>query len=70
VPHLIPLLQDDDYHVQLAGINALGKIGGPLAKKVLLHCVKDGDATLEDAARAELQNLELLEDPMAFSSDI
>ena len=70
VPHLIPLLQDDDYQVQLAGINALGKIGGPLAKKVLLHCVKEGDATLEDAARAELQNLELLEDPMAFSSDI
>ena len=69
VPHLIPLLQDDDYQVQLAGINALGKIGGPLAKKVLLHCVKEGDATLEDAARAELQNIELLEDPMAFSSE-
>lgn len=69
VPHLVPLLDDEDYQVQLAGISALGKIGGPLAKKVLLHCVKEGDATLEDAAKAELQNLELLEDPMAFSSD-
>ncbi len=69
VPHLALLLQDDDYQVQLAGITALGKIGGPLAKKVLLHCVKEGDAVLEDAARAELQNIEFLEDPMAFTSD-
>ena len=69
VPHLIPLLQDEDFQVQLAGIKALGKIGGPLAKKVLLHCVKEGDAVLEDAARDELQNIEMLEDPMAFSSD-
>ena len=69
VPHLIPLLDDDDYQVQLAGIKALGKIGGPLAKKVLLHCVSEGDALLEDAARDELQNLEMMEDPMAFPSD-
>ncbi|PKB63934.1 MAG: hypothetical protein BZY80_04595 [SAR202 cluster bacterium Io17-Chloro-G2] len=69
VPHLIPLLQDDDFQVQLAGIKALGKIGGPLAKKVLLHTVKEGDAVLEDAARDELQNIELLEDPMAFSTE-
>ena len=69
VPHLASLLQDDDYQVQLAGINALGRIGSPLAKKVLLHFVKEGDAALEDAARAELQNIEVLEDPMAFSSD-
>ena len=69
VPHLVSLLEDDDYHVQLAGVNALGKIGGPLARKVLQHCVKDGDALLEEAARAELQNIEFLEDPMAFTSD-
>jgi HEAT repeat protein len=70
VPHLISLLEDDDYQVQLAGINALGKIGSPLAKKALLHCVKEGDAALEDAARAELQNIEFLEDPMAFTSKV
>ncbi len=70
VPHLVSLLQDDDYQVQLAGINALGKIGTPLAKKVLLHCAKEGDAVLEDAARAELENIEFLEDPMAFTSDV
>jgi len=70
VPHLISLLDDEDYQVQLAGINALGRIGGPLAKKVLVHCVKEGDAVLEEAARAELQNIEFLEDPMAFTSDV
>ena len=70
VPHLVSLLQDDDYQVQLAGINALGRIGTPLAKKVLLHCAKEGDAVLEDAARAELDNIEFLEDPMAFTSDV
>jgi HEAT repeat protein len=70
VPHLVSLLDDDDYQVQLAGISALGRIGGPLAKKVLVHCVNEGDAVLEDAARAELENIEFLEDPMAFTSDI
>ena len=70
VPHLITLLQDDDYHVQLAGINALGKIGGSLAKKVLFNCVQEGDASLEEAARSELQNIEFMEDPMAFNSEV
>ena len=70
VPHLINLLEDDDYLVQLAGINALGQIGGALAKKVLLHCAQEGDASLEEAARAELQNIEFSEDPMAFNSEV
>ena len=70
VPHLVALLEDDDYQVQLAGINALGKIGGPLAKKVLVNCAKEGDAVLEEAARSELENIEFLEDPMAFTSEI
>ena len=70
VPHLVALLDDDDNQVQLAGISALGKIGGPLAKKVLVNCAKDGDAVLEDAARSELENIEFLEDPMAFSSEV
>jgi HEAT repeat protein len=68
VPYLIGLLQDDDSQVQLAGLYALGKVGGPLAKRALLRCAKEGDAVLEDAARAALENVEFLEDPMAFSS--
>ncbi|HAJ00703.1 MAG TPA: phycocyanin alpha phycocyanobilin lyase, partial [Dehalococcoidia bacterium] len=70
VPHLVALLEDDDTQVQLAGISALGKIGGPLAKKVLVNCAKDGDAVLEEAARTELENIEFMEDPMAFGSEI
>ena len=68
IPHLILLLQDDDNQVQLAGIAALGKIGGGMAKKVLVNCVKEGDAALEEAARFELDNIEALDDPMGFSS--
>ena len=70
IPLLITLIQDDDYQVQLAGLNALGKIGGPLAKRALLRCIKEGDAVLEEAARSALENVEFLEDPMAFTSDI
>jgi HEAT repeat protein len=70
VPHLIPLIQDDDYLVQVAGVSALGKIGGPLAKRALLRCIKEGDAALEEAARAALENVEFMDDPMAFISDV
>lgn len=70
IPHLVPLLEDDDYQVQVAGLNALGKIGGPLAKRALLRCIEEADATLEEAARAALENVEFLEDPMAFSAEV
>ena len=70
VPHLIALLQDDDYQVQIAGLTALGKIGGSLARRALLQCIKEGDAALEDAARSALEDVEFLEDPVAFSPEI
>ena len=70
IPHLLGLLDDDDYQVQIAGLNALGKIGGPLAKGALLRCLEEGDASLEEAARTALENVEFLEDPMAFSAEI
>ena len=68
VPDLVQLLEDDDYQVQIAGINALGKIGGVLAKRVLTRCIKEGDAALEDAAGAALEDVEFLDDPMAYPS--
>ena len=70
VLHLLHLLQDEDYQVQMAGISALGKIGGLLAKRALLRCIKESDASLEEAARAALEDIEFLEDPMAFSSEL
>ena len=69
VPHLLDLLEDDDYQVQIAGLNALGKIGGPLAKGALMRCIEEGDASLEEVARTALENVEFLEDPMAFASE-
>ena len=68
VPHLVPLLDDDDYQVQVAGLSALGKIGGSLAKRVLIQCIKEGDAVLEEAARGALESVEFLEGDGAFQS--
>ena len=59
-------MEDGDSEVQLAGIGALGQIGGPLAKKVLQSLVRDGDANLEEAARMELEDLEFDEDPQGY----
>ena len=67
VPHLIPLLQDDDIQVQLAAIDALGKIGGPLAKRALRRSLKVGDPVLEDAAREALEDIQATEDPLGFN---
>ena len=67
VPHLIPLLQDDDIQVQLAAIDALGKIGGPLAKRALRRSLKVGDPVLEDAAREALEDIQAMEDPLGFN---
>ena len=65
--HLIPLLNDDDLQVQLAAITALGKVGGPLAKRALRRCLKKEDPVMEDAARAALENIGAVEDPLAFN---
>ncbi len=67
VPHLIPLMDDDDLQVQLSAIRAVGAIGGPLAKKALRRCIKVGDAAIEDAARESLEMVEAMEDVYSFN---
>ena len=69
-PYLIPLLQDEDLQVQLATIGSLGKIGGPLAKRGLRRCLKNGDPALEDAAREALEDIQATEDPLGFSYEV
>ena len=69
-PHLVPLLHDDDLQVQLAAIGALGEIGGSLAKRALRRCAKVGDPTLEDAARAALESIQAMEDPLGFNYEL
>ena len=66
VPHLIRLIKDDDFQVQLSAVEALGSIGGSLAKRALLQCLKMGEDVLEDAAQAALDYLELDDDPMGL----
>ena len=64
-PPLAELLrQDEDSEVRMACIAALGKIGGALARRALIDCVRDGDSAMSDAAHNELENLEFLDDPM------
>ena len=67
VPHLIPLMDDDDLQVQLSAIRAVGTIGGSLAKKALRRCIKEGDAAVEDAARESLEVAEAMEDVYRFN---
>ena len=63
-PQLTELLQDEDPQVRLASIAALGRIGGSEARRALIDCVRDGDAAMSEAAHAELESLEFLDDPM------
>ena len=63
-PQLVGLLDDEDPEVRLASIAALGKIGGAEARRALIDCVQDGDAAMSEAAHAELENLQFLDDPM------
>ena len=67
VPHLIPLMEDDDLQVQLSAIRAVGAIGGPLAKKALRRCIEEEDAAVEDAARESLEMVDAMEDVYSFN---
>ena len=66
VPHMIRLIEDEDPQVQLAAIQALGSIGGPLAKRALLQCMKLDDDFLEEAAKSALEDIEFDEEPIGF----
>ena len=65
-PNLIGLLQDDDLQIQLAGIRALGTVGGPLAREALQQCTRMGDEALEEAARESLADLVFDDDPLGM----
>ncbi len=58
VPHLIPLFEDDDHETQISAITAVGNIGGSLARKALLRCIKSADDLAAEAAQEALDNLD------------
>ena len=70
VPHLIKLVQDEDTQVQLAAIGALGTVGGTLAGRALLQCLKMGDEALVEAARDALENIEFDDNPLGIRIEI
>lgn len=70
VPHLIPLFQDDDRQTQVSAISAVGAIGGSLARKALLHCLKSSDDVAVEAAQEALESLEAGDETMSFTSGV
>jgi HEAT repeat protein len=57
VPHLIQLFKDEDQQAQTSAISAVGAIGGSLAKKALLSCLKSSDDLVVEAAEEALEVL-------------
>lgn len=58
VPHLIPLFLDEDHQAQASAIAAVGNIGGSLAKRALLRCLKSSDDLAIEAAQEALSKLD------------
>ena len=66
VPHLLPLLhRDEDPQVRLSTLQALGAIGGNVAKKALEACLRSSDDAVKEAAVRALEALEADEDPLS-----
>ena len=66
VPHLIMLIGDPDTDVQVAAIQALGKIGGTKAKECLEQCLNNISKAVRQAAEQALKELEAKEAPLSF----
>lgn len=60
------LVRDPDTDVELAAIQALGKIGGSEAKNHLEECQHNSSQAIRDAAREALAELEAWENPLSF----
>ena len=67
IPHLLPLLRDDDIEVRLGTIRALGAIGGSIAKKALASCLRSSDEVVQEAAEEALEQAEYNTDPLSFT---
>ncbi len=69
VQRLAPLLDDPDGEVREATIAALGEIGGPEAKTLLVRYADDASPDVRAAAKDALSLVEFEEDPLSFSSE-
>ena len=66
VSYLAELINDEDVEVQLAAIQALGKIGGSVAKECLEQCQCHPSEVIQQTAGEALHELEMAEDPFSF----
>jgi HEAT repeat protein len=66
IPHLLPLLTDNDAEVRQAAVTALGEIGGAAAKNALLALLDGDSEAMREAAKAALNEIEFEEDPLGF----
>lgn len=69
VPELIGLLQEDDVELRDSAVWALGRIGGPAARRALQACANSRDPDLREAAEDALAEIDFLageEGPPAF----
>ena len=61
LPHLLPLVEDDDSEISMAAIWSLGQVGGPNAKRVLERLARTKDDARRTAANAALEELSISE---------
>ena len=66
VPHLTKLVNDPDVDIQMAAIQALGKIGGTMAKECLESCLDSVSGAVRQAAEQALLELETKADQLPF----
>ena len=66
VPHLTRLVNDPDVDVQMAAIQALGKIGGMMAKECLESYLDNTSEAVRQAAKQALLELETKTDQLPF----
>ena len=66
VSSLIKLVSDLDSDVQMAAIQALGKIGNTQAKECLKQCLESNSEVVRQMAGEALNELDALEDPLSF----
>ncbi|GAB4565613.1 MAG: HEAT repeat domain-containing protein [Anaerolineae bacterium] len=68
VPSLNLLLQEEeDVEIQQAALWALGRIGGPEARRILLAYAASRDEAIRDAAEAALEELAFTDDALSFT---
>jgi len=65
VPHLAPLIEDEDAEVRAATIAALGEIGGREAKALLLRYANHHSESVREAVREALSLVDFDQDPLS-----